>query len=53
MKKVALITGASSGMGKSTAHILHNEGYIVFGAAGRLGEMNDLKAPRRGLLPCC
>lgn len=44
MKKVALITGASSGMGKSTAHLLHNEGYIVFGAARRLGEMSDLKA---------
>jgi short-subunit dehydrogenase len=44
MKKVALITGASSGMGKSTAQILHNQGYTVYGAARRTDEMNDLKA---------
>lgn len=44
MKKVALITGASSGMGKSTANILHSQGYIVYGAARRTDEMNDLKA---------
>ncbi len=42
MKKVALITGASSGMGKSTANMLHNQGYIVYGAARRLDEMQDL-----------
>jgi NAD(P)-dependent dehydrogenase (short-subunit alcohol dehydrogenase family) len=44
MKKVVLITGASSGMGKSTAEILYNQGYIVYGAARRTEEMNDLKA---------
>jgi NADP-dependent 3-hydroxy acid dehydrogenase YdfG len=44
MKKVALITGASSGMGKSTAQILHDQGYVVYGAARRVEEMNDLKA---------
>jgi short-subunit dehydrogenase len=44
MKKVALITGASSGMGKSTAQILHNQGYTVYGAARRTDDMNDLKA---------
>ena len=43
MKKVALITGASSGMGKSTAKILNNQGYKVYGAARRLEEMQDLK----------
>jgi NAD(P)-dependent dehydrogenase (short-subunit alcohol dehydrogenase family) len=43
MKKVVLITGASSGMGKSTANILHTQGYIVYGAARRTDEMNDLK----------
>ncbi|MDI1255586.1 MAG: oxidoreductase [Flavobacterium sp.] len=43
MKKVALITGASSGMGKSTANILHSQGYTVYGAARRTDEMNDLK----------
>ncbi|PZR07139.1 MAG: short-chain dehydrogenase/reductase [Flavobacterium psychrophilum] len=44
MKKIALITGASSGMGKSTANILHSQGYTVYGAARRTDEMNDLKA---------
>jgi short-subunit dehydrogenase len=50
MKKVALITGASSGMGKSTANILHNQGYTVYGAARRTDEMNDLKAKGMGVL---
>jgi NAD(P)-dependent dehydrogenase (short-subunit alcohol dehydrogenase family) len=43
MKKVVFITGASSGMGKSTANILHSQGYTVYGAARRTAEMNDLK----------
>ncbi len=43
MKKVVLITGASSGMGKSTAHILHEQGYIVYGAARRTDKMKDLE----------
>lgn len=43
MNKVALITGASSGMGKSTAFILNSQGYKVYGAARRLEEMQDLK----------
>lgn len=50
MKKVVLITGASSGMGKSTAHILHNQGYIVYGAARRTDEMEDLKAKGMGVV---
>ncbi|MBL7930674.1 MAG: oxidoreductase [Bacteroidia bacterium] len=50
MKKVVLITGASSGMGKSTANILHNQGYIVYGAARRTDEMNDLKAKGMGVV---
>ncbi len=44
MKKVAIVTGASSGMGKSAAGFLHDQGYIVYGVARRLEEMNDLKA---------
>jgi short-subunit dehydrogenase len=43
MSKIVLITGASSGMGKSTAKILHSQGYKVYGAARRLEEMQDLK----------
>lgn len=43
MKKVALITGASSGMGKSTANVLHEQGYKVYGAARRIDKMKDLE----------
>lgn len=50
MKKVALITGASSGMGKATANILHSQGYTVYGAARRSDEMADLKAIGMGIV---
>lgn len=42
--KVALVTGASSGIGKSTVTQLLNDGYIVYGAARRLEKMTDLNA---------
>ncbi len=51
MKQVALITGASSGMGKSTALILQKQGYIVYGAARRMDEMKDLEAEGIHILP--
>lgn len=44
MKKVVLITGASSGIGKETAQLLVNNSYTVYGAARRLDKMQDLKA---------
>lgn len=44
MKKVAIITGASSGMGKSTAFKLNAKGYKVYGMARRTDKMDDLKA---------
>lgn len=42
MKKVILITGASSGMGKETAKKLIGEGHIVYAVARRIEQMSDL-----------
>lgn len=41
-KPVALITGASSGMGKDFAQRLLKEGYVVYGAARRIERMADI-----------
>ena len=41
-KKVILITGASSGIGKATALQLIQEGHTVYGAARRVEKMQDL-----------
>lgn len=43
MSKIAIVTGASSGIGKVTALQLQQDGYVVYGAARRVEEMNDLK----------
>ncbi len=42
MKQVVLITGASSGIGKTIALFLIEKGYIVYGAARSIDKMNDL-----------
>lgn len=42
-KKVALVTGASSGMGKDFARALLAEGLVVYAAARRVAQMDDLK----------
>lgn len=43
MKKIILVTGASSGIGKATAMKLINEGHTVYGAARRVEKMKDLE----------
>ena len=42
MKKVIIVTGASSGIGKATALQLMKEGHSVYGAARRVEKMNEL-----------
>lgn len=44
MKKVILITGASSGMGKETAKKLIEKGHVVYAVARRIEQMEDLKS---------
>ena len=41
-KKVALVTGTSSGIGKATAQQLIRDGFIVYVVARRVEKMNDL-----------
>ncbi|MDP4204914.1 MAG: SDR family NAD(P)-dependent oxidoreductase, partial [Bacteroidota bacterium] len=43
IKKIALITGASSGIGTTTALLLHQKGYVVYAAARRLDRMKELQ----------
>ncbi len=49
MKKVALVTGASSGIGEKTALALKEKGFIVYGAARRLDKLENLQA--KGIIP--
>jgi len=51
MKKVALITGTSAGMGKEIAKQLFTDGYIVYGAARRVDKMEDIRALGIKVLP--
>lgn len=44
MKKVIVITGASSGMGKETAKTLIAQGHTVYAVARRMANMQELEA---------
>ena len=44
VKRVALVTGASSGIGKDFALQVLREGYIVYGAARRVERMAEIEA---------
>jgi len=43
MNKVALVTGASSGIGKATALELRDKGFTVYGAARRMDKLKELE----------
>jgi len=43
MKKIALITGASAGIGKSTVRQLLQDGLVVYATARRLEKMKDIE----------
>lgn len=49
MNKVALVTGASSGIGQMTAKKLAQKGFIVYAAARRIEKMENLK--QDGIIP--
>lgn len=49
MRKIALVTGASSGIGAITARELARAGFIVYAAARRIEKMSELK--QEGIIP--
>lgn len=50
MKKVILVTGASSGIGTATVKMLLGQGHIVYAAARRVDRMKDLEQAGARLL---
>ena len=51
MKKVALITGASSGIGRAAAELFSKRGYTVYAAARCMEKLEEIAAP--GVKPVC
>lgn len=49
--KVALVTGASSGIGMEAARSLRNAGFIVYGAARRIDRMRELESDGIHIVP--
>ena len=50
MNKVAIVTGASSGMGMAAAFRLHEQGFKVYGAARRVDRMKSLEDKGMGVI---
>lgn len=50
-QKVALVTGASSGIGRATALELKSLGFTVYGAARRIDRMEEQKSKNIHMLP--
>jgi short-subunit dehydrogenase len=50
MNKVALVTGASSGIGKATAKQLLMDGYAVYATARRIDRLKELEAKGASIL---
>lgn len=50
MKKIALVTGASSGIGKATVEQLLEDGYSVYATARRVDRLKELEAKGSSIL---
>jgi NADP-dependent 3-hydroxy acid dehydrogenase YdfG len=50
-KRIALVTGASAGIGKAIVRRLLAEGWTVYGGARRVDRMEDLRAAGARILP--
>jgi NADP-dependent 3-hydroxy acid dehydrogenase YdfG len=44
VQRVALVTGASSGIGRATTEFLAANGYYVFASALRMGRLEELRS---------